>query len=135
MRMYYYQQEEKGEDLVFFLSVFACVTAVWWLVLHLVDWLTFDAIPWWGEPLTIFLVLPIVMLVTEYGKNPVMWWPVCFGTKIKLDPFSLVDPEDIQSRYGGRLNVYFGLDDNLEPYLKFRRKRDAVFYNLSEVKN
>lgn len=135
MRMYYYQQEDKGEDLVFFLLVFTCVTAVWWLVLHLVDWLTFDAIPWWGEPLTIFLVLPIVMLVTEYGKNPVMWWPVCFGTKIKLDPFSLVDPEDIQRRYGGRLNVYFGLDDNLEPYLKFRRKRDAVFYNLSEVKN
>lgn len=130
--MYYYQQNDDNEELIL-LSIFAVMTVVWWGIVHLLDWLTFDAIPWWGEPLTIFLVLPIVMLIVEYGKNPIMWWPVCFGTKIRLDPFCDVDPDDITRRYGGRLNVYFGFDINMEPYLKFRRKKDAVFYNLREV--
>ena len=70
-------------------------------------------------------------LYETYGKNPLHWWPLIWGTKIKLPEEERikiypVDGEDILKRYGGPLNVYI-VDFE---HVKFRRKRDAVIFSL-----
>ena len=104
----------------------------WTGVVHLIDWLTVDAIVWWAEPLTI---LPFVFLLIMKEKfdslNPMHWWPMFFGYKIKLPDEDRVkiypiDGADLIKKYGGPLHIHI-VDYE---HIKFRRKKDAVMYAL-----
>ena len=104
----------------------------WTGVVHLIDWLTVDAIVWWAEPLTI---LPFVFLLIMKEKfdslNPMHWWPMFFGYKIKLPDEDRVkiypiDGAVLIKKYGGPLHIHI-VDYE---HIKFRRKKDAVMYAL-----
>lgn len=129
-RILYYHDPEDDFSNVELFSILGVIIGVWWGIVHFFDWITFDAIPWWGEPLTLFIAVPIFIVCLEYGKNPLLWWPLCFGTKVLLDPYEDIEPHRLLKKYGGKWNVYVGWDVNMTPYIKFRKKRDAVFYSL-----
>jgi len=104
----------------------------WTGVVHLIDWLTVDAIVWWAEPLTIFpLVFLLIMKEKFDSLNPMHWWPMFFGYKIKLPDEDRVmiypiDGADLIKKYGGPLHIHI-VDYE---HIKFRRKKDAVMYAL-----
>ena len=108
------------------------VVGVWWGIVHLVD-MFFNKLVWWQEPLTIipFLVvgIPSLMLVELYGKNPMHWWPIFWGTKVTIperEPFRAYDKEMEKSlKEFGPTRVYV-LDYTT---LKFRTKKEN-FPNL-----
>jgi len=114
------------------MGILLAIWSVWTGAIHLIDWLTFDAIVWWAEPLTI---LPFVFLLVMSEKfdslNPLHWWPMVWGYKIKLpdeDRITIrpLDTERIMRQHGGPRNVHI-IDYE---HIKFRRKRDAVMYAL-----
>ncbi len=106
---------------------------IWWGIVHLID-IFFNKLVWWVEPLTIIPVLivaiPSVMLVEMYGKNPLHWWPLVWGTKVNIperEPFRAFDSElEKTLDEFGPTRVY------MEDYttLKFRTKKDAVMFSL-----
>ena len=104
----------------------------WTGVVHFLDWLTVDAIVWWAEPLTIIPFLFLLVMSERYGSlNPLHWWPMVWGYKIKLpdeDRITIrpLDTERIMRQHGGPRNVHI-IDYE---HIKFRRKRDAVMYAL-----
>ena len=97
----------------------------------------FNKLSWWQEPLTIipFLVvgIPSLMLVELYGKNPMHWWPIFWGTKVTIperEPFRAYDKEMEKSlKEFGPTRVYV-LDYTT---LKFRTKKDATLYCLKHL--
>ena len=129
MRQFYYhesQAEELGtrETLI----VLGIIIGLWWLLVHFLDWLTFDAIVWWLEPLTLLIMLPLFVMLAEFGANPLNWWPVVWGTKVMIDGddfMALWRKEEVLLKYGGPRNVYYTND-----FIKFRRRRDAVTFCL-----
>ena len=48
------------EDFWSIMAILFTILAVWTGAVHLIDYWTFDAIPWWAEPLTI---IPIIFLI------------------------------------------------------------------------
>ena len=104
----------------------------WTSVVHLVDWLTVDAIVWWVEPLTILPFVFLLIMKEQFDSlNPLHWWPMFFGYKIKLPDEDRVkiypiDGEDLIKKYGGPLQVHI-VDYE---HIKFRRKKDAVIFSL-----
>lgn len=128
MRYYYYEPntEVNASTLVL---VFLVILSIWWGLIHFLDWLTFDNIIWWLEPFTIIPLCLLLILFSEYGKNPLHWWPLIFGTKIGI-PEELLesihwDVEDFIKENGGLKNVFV-----CDEYIKFRKKRDAVRFCL-----
>jgi hypothetical protein len=128
MRLYYHTPEDEisfKEEII----VLAMLVTVWWGIVHFLDWLTFDVIPWWLEPFTLLLMIPILMMFVEFGKNPLHWWPLIWGTKVKIegnDFMAVWRREEAFIKYGGPKNVYYNGD-----YIKFRRSRDAFEYCLT----
>ena len=104
----------------------------WTGVVHFLDWLTVDAIVWWAEPLTILPFIFLLVMAERYGSlNPLHWWPMCWGYKIKLpdDERITIYPingEDLIKEHGGPLHVHI-IDYG---HIKFRRKKDAVIFGL-----
>lgn len=129
MRQFYYQDPREDDiGLGVGLTILGILIAIWWLIVHFLDWLTFDVIVWWAEPLTFFLLVPFLIMFMEYGHNPLHWWPLFWGTKVEIegnDFFTVWQKEEASLRYGGPSNVYYNND-----YIKFRRKRDAVTFCL-----
>jgi len=114
------------------MGILLAIWSVWTGAIHLIDWLTFDAIVWWAEPLTI---LPFVFLLIMKEKfdslNPLHWWPMFWGYNAKLpeeDRITIrpLDTERIMQQHGGPLNVHI-IDYE---HIKFRRKKDAVIFGL-----
>jgi hypothetical protein len=113
--------------------ILGVVIGIWWGIVHLID-IFFNKLVWWVEPLTIIPVLivaiPSVMLVEMYGKNPLHWWPLVWGTKVNIperEPFRAFDSElEKTLDEFGPTRVY------MEDYttLKFRTKKDAVMFSL-----
>lgn len=133
IRRYAHHDEDIDEldDTHFILVLAGTIIGLWWGFIHLVDKFTFDFMPWWAEPFTIVPLIIYIGLYETYGKNPLHWWPLIWGTKIKLPEEERlriypVDGEDILKKYGGPLNVYI-VDFE---HVKFRRKRDAVIFSL-----
>jgi hypothetical protein len=128
MRVYYHTPEDEisfKEEII----VLAVLVTVWWGIVHFLDWLTFDVIPWWLEPFTLLLMIPILMMFVEFGKNPLHWWPLIWGTKVKIegnDFMAVWRREEAFIKYGGPKNVYYNGD-----YIKFRKSRDAFEYCLT----
>ena len=57
----------------------------WTGIVHFLDWLTVDAIAWYVEPWTILPLLFLLIMKEKFDSlNPLHWWPMFFGYKIKL---------------------------------------------------
>ena len=140
---YYYHHNEimDDDDTYGLIALLLAIWGLYWLIVHWVDYLLGDWLVWWMEPLTIFVVLPVVvamaLTVDEYGWNPVYWWPMVWGTKICIDRdaefYMEFDEQEFVQNNGGRWNVHCGTYRDEEMYIKFRRKRDAVIYSLKNL--
>jgi len=68
-----------------------------------------------------------------YGSlNPLHWWPMFWGYRVRLPDEDKVkiyplDSEALFKRYGGRINIHI-VDYE---HIKFRRRRDAVMFGLT----
>jgi hypothetical protein len=88
--------------------------------------------PWWVEPFTAFPLVGLLALIEIFGKNPLYWWPLFWGTKIQIkhtddDPIKhTLHADELIQKLGGPANVYMV---NWET-LKFRRKKDVTKYVL-----
>lgn len=115
----------------FLISLVGTIIGLWWGFIHLVDKFTFNFMVWWAEPFTLIPLIIYLILYERFGKNPLYWWPLVWGTKIKLPEEERitiypVDSEDILTKYGGPLNVYV---EDFE-HVKFRKESDAVIFSL-----
>jgi hypothetical protein len=133
MIMYSHIDEEFEEEFWPIMGTLLIVWAVWTGIIHLIDWLTFDAIPWWAEPFTIAPVIFLIIMKERFDSlNPLHWWPMFWGYEAKLPDEDRItirptDTERIMRQHGGPMNVHI-IDYE---HIKFRRKRDAVIYALS----
>ena len=127
---------DDDEELGLLVGILLFVVLAWWGIVHIID-MFFDKLTWWQEPLTIIpvflVVVPTAMIVEIYGKNPLHWWPLCWGTKVGIperEPFRAYDEqlEMLLNEYGPS-RVY------KEDYttLKFRTKKDAVMFSLKNL--
>ena len=114
------------------MGILLAVWGAWTGIIHFIDWLTFDAIPWYIEPWTITPLIFLMIMNEKYGSlNPLHWWPMLWGYKMKLPDEDRItirptDPDRIMQQHGGRLNVFIVDYETI----KFRRKKDAVIFGL-----
>ena len=116
--------------------ILAFVVGIWWAIVHVVD-IFFNKLSWWMEPLTIIpllvVVTPVIFITEMYGRNPMHWWPMVWGTKVKIperEPFRAYDEEfEKVVREFGPTRVY------VEDYttIKFRTKKDATLFCLRNL--
>jgi hypothetical protein len=133
--MMYSHLEDPDMDEEFWpmMGVLAVIVAVWTGIIHLLDWLTFDFIPWWVEPFTMAPLIFLLVMKEIYGSlNPLHWWPMFWGYRVRLPDEDKVkiyplDSEALFKRYGGRINIHI-VDYE---HIKFRRRRDAVMFGLT----
>ena len=117
------------------MGILATILGLWTALVHLIDYLTFDKIPWWAEPFTIIpLFLVIIMKELYDSLNPLHWWPMFWGYQVKLPDQSRItirplDEEAIYKKYGGKFNVFIVDYEQI----KFRKKKDAVYFVLTNV--
>ena len=134
IRMYSHHDHDLDVEEEFWpiMGILFAIIGVWTGIVHMIDWATLDVIPWWVEPFTIAPLVFLLIMKENYDSlNPLHWWPVVWGTKIKLPEEERitiypVDGEDILTKYGGPLNVYV---EDFE-HVKFRKKSDAVIFSL-----
>ena len=110
------------------MGILLAIIGVWTGFIHLIDYLTIDAIPWWAEPLTITPVILLLIMKEQFDSlNPLHWWPMFWGYNAKLpeEDRITIRPLDTE-QHGGRLNVHI-IDYE---HIKFRRKKDAVIFGL-----
>ena len=137
IRMYSHHDHDLDMEEEFWpiIGILLAILGVWTAVIHLIDYLTFDTIPWWAEPFTIAPFIFLIVMKEHYDSlNPLHWWPMLWGYKAKLPEDERItirplDEEDIMRTYGGRLNVHI-IDYQ---HIKFRRKKDAVIFGLRNL--
>ena len=114
------------------MGILLTILGMWTGFIHLVDWLTIDAIPWWAEPFTIAPVIMVVIMKERFDSlNPLHWWPMFHGYNVTLPDREVItirplDQERIMKEYGGMMNVHIVDYETL----KFRRRKDAVIFSL-----
>ena len=114
------------------MGILLAIIAVWTGFIHLIDYLTIDAIPWWAEPFTITPMIFLLIMKENYDSlNPLHWWPMFWGYNAKLpeeDRITIrpLDTERIMEQHGGPINVHI-IDYE---HIKFRRRKDAVIFGL-----
>ena len=110
----------------------SCVLLVTIFLKYRQEQFTFNFIPWWIEPFTAFPLVGLLALIEIFGKNPLYWWPLFWGTKIQIKHIDdnpvkhTFDADELIQKLGGPANVYMV---NWET-LKFRRKKDITKYVL-----
>ena len=137
IRMMYSHLEDPDMDEDFWpmMGVLAVVVAVWTGIIHLLDWMTFNFIPWWAEPFTMAPLIFLLAMKEIYGSlNPLHWWPMFWGYRVRLPDEDRVkiyplDSEELFKTYGGRINIHI-VDYE---HIKFRRRRDAVMFGLKNL--
>ena len=127
---YHEDDDDFGDDYIV-LGLGVGILGVFWLAVHFLDKWTIDLLPWWVEPFTAIPLVGLLALTEVFGKNPLHWWPLVWGTKIQIrqddDPIKhSLEIDEIKERLGGPLNVYV-IDWQT---LKFRRKKDVTKYLL-----
>ena len=127
-----------GEDdeLAIVGTVLTVVVGIWWAFVHVVD-MFFNKLSWWMEPLTVIPLLvvgaPAIWISEMYGRNPMHWWPLFWGIKVKIperEPFRAYDQEfEKVLREFGPTRVY------VEDYdtIKFRTRKDATLFCLRNL--
>jgi len=114
------------------MGILLAIVGVWTGIIHFIDWLTIDSIPWWAEPFTLVPIIFLLIMKEHYDSlNPLHWWPMVWGYEAKLpeeDRITIrpLDTERIMDEHGGRLNVHI-IDYE---HIKFRRRKDAVIFGL-----
>ena len=114
------------------MGILFSILAVWTGFIHLLDFLTWDIIPWWAEPFTILPLLFLIVMKERYDSlNPLHWWTMFWGYHAKLPNSQMItirplDQDRILKEHGGLLNVHIVDYETV----KFRRRRDAVIFNL-----
>ena len=101
------------------------IWALWTALFHYIDKWTFDFVAWYFEPFSIILPIIYLMIAEEFSANPVMWWPMFCGTKVRNKSEKIFSDDEIHL-LGGKFNVY-QLDYKT---LTFRRKVDAFKYTM-----
>ena len=128
-RRYYLEHHEEGDQNRILLIVLLVIMCAYWGILHLMDWLTVDIVPWWLEILSFIPFSFLCFMVLQYGRNPLYWWPAVWGIRVKIPDDLLFhinyDEYKFTKKYGGALNVC--VDDD---HIKFRRRKDAVTFCL-----
>jgi len=120
------------EDFWPIIGILLSILGVWTGVVHLVDFWTFNVIPWWAEPFTIAPIIFLIIMNERYDSlNPLHWWPMLWGYEAKLPSAEVItirplDQERIMQQHGGKLNVHI-IDYET---VKFRRRKDAVIFGL-----
>ena len=121
------------EDFWPVMGILFTILSLWSGAVHLIDYLTFDVIPWWVEPFTITPIIVLIVMKERYDSlNPLHWWPLFWGYRVTLPSREVItirplDQERIMKQHGGMINVHI-IDYET---LKFRRRKDAVIFNLT----
>ena len=121
------------EDFWPVMGILFTILSLWTDAMHLIDYLTFDVIPWWVEPFTITPIIVLIVMKERYDSlNPLHWWPLFWGYRVTLPSREVItirplDQERIMKQHGGMINVHI-IDYET---LKFRRRKDAVIFNLT----
>ena len=110
IRMYSHHDHDLDVEEEFWpiLGILLAILGVWTGIIHFIDWLTIDAIPWWLEPFTITPVIFLLIMKEHYDSlNPLHWWPMFWGYEAKLpdeDRITIrpLDTERIMDEHGGR---------------------------------
>ena len=114
------------------MGILLAILGVWTGLIHFIDYLTIDAIPWWAEPFTITPMIFLLIMKENYDSlNPLHWWPMFWGYNAKLPDEDRItirptDTDRIMKDHGGRLNVHI-MDYQT---IRFRRRKDAVIFGL-----
>ena len=133
-RMYaHYDHDLDVEDDFWpIMGILITILSLWTGAIHLIDYLTFDIIPWWAEPFTLAPIIFLIVMKERYDSlNPLHWWPMFWGYRVRLPNREVItihplDQERILKQHGGMINVHIVDYETL----KFRRRRDAVMFNL-----
>ena len=133
-RMYaHYDHDLDVEDDFWpIMGILITILSLWTGAIHLIDYLTFDIIPWWAEPFTLAPIIFLIVMKERYESlNPLHWWPMFWGYRVRLPDREVItirplDQERILKQHGGMINVHIVDYETL----KFRRRRDAVMFNL-----
>ena len=134
IRMYSHHEHDLDieEDFWPVMGILFTILGIWTGVIHLIDFLTFDVIPWWAEPFTIAPVVGLIIMKERFDSvNPLHWWPMFWGYQVKLPDREVItirplDQERIMQQHGGMKNVHIVDFETL----KFRRRKDAVMFTL-----
>ena len=127
-----FRDDDDLNDDWLIIGLFVFIWGSYWGIVHLLDKYTFNFMPWWVEPFTAFPLIGLVALMEVFGKNPLYWWPLFWGTKIQIKHIDdnpvkhTLHAEELIQKLGGPANVYMV---NWET-LKFRRKKDVTKYIL-----
>jgi len=115
----------------------AVLLAIWllyWLIIHWMDHFLGDWLAWYVELLSPITAVPFIWTFDRYGRNPLHWWPMLWGHPVKLEQHNadlvLMDEAAVVQVMGGPMRVWCDVRDPGEVYLKFRRRRDAVWFGL-----
>ena len=131
-RDHYDERDIDINDDILVLGLGLTILSAYWGIVHVIDKFTFNIMPWWLEPFTAFPLVGVLALIEIFGKNPLYWWPLFWGTKIKMkhwhdDPMKhILEIDGVKERMGGPLNIYVVDWETL----KFRRKKDITKYLL-----
>jgi hypothetical protein len=135
---------DEDEEFAIVGIILAVIVGIWWAIVHVVD-IFFNKLSWWMEPLTIIpllvVVAPAIWITEMYGRNPMHWWPLFWGTTITI-------PDSWRS-YTKKRNVYRSYEEEFEKILKefgptrvyvedystlkFRTKKDATLFCLKNL--
>tara|TARA_S200000501_G_scaffold350818_1_gene368180 strand:+ start:879 stop:1334 length:456 start_codon:yes stop_codon:yes gene_type:complete len=114
------------------IGILFAILGIWTGFIHLVDYLTWNVIPWWSEPFTIAPIVFLIVMKERYDSlNPAHWWPMFWGYNVSLpedDRITIrpIDTDRILKQHGGRVNVHI-IDYET---IKFRKQKDAVIFSL-----
>jgi hypothetical protein len=115
-------------------TVFTVIWLIYWLCIHWVDHWVGDWLAWYVELMSPLLAMPFIWLFNRYGHNPLHWWPMVWGHSVPLDAHNadlvLMDADAVIQFMGGRTRVWCDTRDVNQVCLKFRRRRDAVWFGL-----
>ena len=116
-------------------GVLLTILVVWTGLVHFIDAVTKDTIPWYIEPFTIVPVIFLIIMKERFDSlNPLHWWPMFWGYEVTLPDREVItirplDQERIMKQYGGMRNVHIVDYETL----KFRRSKDAVIFGLRNL--
>jgi hypothetical protein len=114
--------------------VLIMIWLLYWLIIHWADHWVGDWLAWYVELMSPLMALPIGWVCNSYGRNPLHWWPMVWGHSVQLDAhnadLALMDTDAVIQFMGGRSRVWCDTRDVNQVCLKFRRRKDAVWFSL-----
>lgn len=115
-------------------AVCLVIWMLYWLIIHWVDHWVGDWLAWYVELLSPVAAVPFLWVFNRYGHNPLHWWPMLWGHPVRLEQHNadlvLMDPAAVVKVMGGPMRVWCDVRDEGAVYLKFRRRKDAVWFGL-----